>query len=220
MSINRQDILVGAIQGPETEVQDQLQQGRALLTILTLGPPGKTREISAHAIWNPLERDWPEMKEGAVMRFWGWLDRQSNQMELAQAEPVDTAMFSVLVCGGRNFQDYQSVQEELGMLAPSRIIHGGANGADSLGGRYARENRIDCRKFPAIWRPADGRDPVTGRALQKGYNPRAGFQRNERMLHEGRPDLVMAFPGGNGTAHMVRTARQEIYDVQEVPERR
>ena len=28
------------------------------------------------------------------------------------------------------------------------------------------------------------------------------------MLREGRPDLVVAFPGGKGTAHMVGLARR------------
>lgn len=29
----------------------------------------------------------------------------------------------------------------------------------------------------------------------------------KKMLDEGKPDLVVAFPGGPGTAHMVRIAR-------------
>lgn len=35
----------------------------------------------------------------------------------------------------------------------------------------------------------------------------AGPLRNARMLAEGRPDAVIAFPGGKGTADMVRKAR-------------
>jgi hypothetical protein len=34
----------------------------------------------------------------------------------------------------------------------------------------------------------------------------AGFLRNERMLAEAKPHLVVAFPGGRGTAHMVARA--------------
>jgi hypothetical protein len=33
------------------------------------------------------------------------------------------------------------------------------------------------------------------------------------MLREGRPDLVAAFPGGRGTAHMVRIAREAGVEV-------
>ena len=46
--------------------------------------------------------------------------------------------------------------------------------------------------FPADWK-------VRGRA--------AGHIRNQQMLDEGRPHLVVAFPGGRGTADMVRRAR-------------
>jgi len=35
---------------------------------------------------------------------------------------------------------------------------------------------------------------------------KAGPLRNQRMIDEGRPDLVVAFPGGKGTADMVRRA--------------
>lgn len=35
----------------------------------------------------------------------------------------------------------------------------------------------------------------------------AGPIRNQRMLDEGKPDLVVAFPGGRGTADMVRRAK-------------
>jgi hypothetical protein len=35
----------------------------------------------------------------------------------------------------------------------------------------------------------------------------AGPIRNQAMLDEGRPDLVVAFPGHHGTADMVRRAR-------------
>lgn len=34
----------------------------------------------------------------------------------------------------------------------------------------------------------------------------AGPARNARMLHEGKPDLVLCFPGGPGTADMKRRA--------------
>jgi hypothetical protein len=36
----------------------------------------------------------------------------------------------------------------------------------------------------------------------------AGPIRNQRMLDEVKPELVVAFPGGRGTADMVRRARE------------
>ena len=35
------------------------------------------------------------------------------------------------------------------------------------------------------------------------------------MLRTSRPDLVVAFPGGPGTAHMVRTARKSGYRMKQ-----
>ena len=35
----------------------------------------------------------------------------------------------------------------------------------------------------------------------------AGPIRNAQMLREGKPDLVVAFPGGRGTANMVAQAK-------------
>jgi hypothetical protein len=40
----------------------------------------------------------------------------------------------------------------------------------------------------------------------QGDGRAAGPRRNQRMLEDFRPDLVVAFPGGRGTAYMVRRA--------------
>jgi hypothetical protein len=40
----------------------------------------------------------------------------------------------------------------------------------------------------------------------KGEGRHAALIRNERMLNEGKPDAVIAFPGGRGTFHMSRLA--------------
>jgi predicted Rossmann-fold nucleotide-binding protein len=40
--------------------------------------------------------------------------------------------------------------------------------------------------------------------------------RNQRMIDEGKPDLVVAFPGGSGTADMVRRAKRASIEVMEV----
>lgn len=108
---------------------------------------------------------------------------------------------TVLVCGGRNFNDWPLLQHTLDKIQPATIIHGAARGADSLAGVYAKKKGIPCRAFPADWNK---------------YGRSAGFRRNEEMLTKANPDLVVAFPGGNGTAHMVRTARERGYKVQQV----
>ena len=103
----------------------------------------------------------------------------------------------LLVCGGRGFSDTERVYSTLDRLKREcvidAIIEGDARGADRIAGYWARRNRIDNIKFPADW-TRDGRA--------------AGPRRNERMLREGKPDAVLAFPGGKGTAHMKQIAQR------------
>ena len=115
----------------------------------------------------------------------------------------------VLVCGGRDYDDIKrlfAVLDDLRYtLGRMDIIHGGAKGADSAAGTYAWSRGLVQRIYRPNWRP-EGR-----------YDPTAGFNRNIEMLEEEHPDLVVAFPGGNGTTHMVRTAKERGYKVMEVP---
>jgi hypothetical protein len=45
-------------------------------------------------------------------------------------------------------------------------------------------------------------------AQWKKHGRAAGPIRNQRMLDKGKPDLVVAFPGGRGTADMIRRAER------------
>lgn len=104
----------------------------------------------------------------------------------------------VLVCGGRDFSDYTLLKESLDKIKPTQIISGGAQGADSLAEVYANELNIPIKVFKADW---------------KTYGRPAGMIRNQKMLDEGMPDLVVAFPGGRGTADMVKRAKREGFKV-------
>lgn len=61
--------------------------------------------------------------------------------------------------------------------------------------------------YPAKWDDLDHPDAVI-KTRKDGtkYNVMAGFIRNKEMLVEGKPDLVIAFPGGNGTDNMIDLA--------------
>jgi hypothetical protein len=74
---------------------------------------------------------------------------------------------------------------------PITIISGEARGADTLAKEYATECGWDYEGYPADWRV---------------YGKGAGYVRNRQMLVEGKPDLVVAFPGGNGTKMMTELA--------------
>lgn len=101
----------------------------------------------------------------------------------------------ILVCGGRNYWKPSNVNRALARVHAERgitqLIHGGAPGADKLAGDWAKEVGVEARVFQADW---------------KGLGKAAGPMRNQRMLDEGQPDAVVAFPGGAGTLDMVSRA--------------
>jgi len=101
----------------------------------------------------------------------------------------------VIVCGGRDYPDDAHVWRTLDALDDEHgiraLAHGGATGADDHAGRWAEISRIEHRVFRADW---------------KKHGKAAGPRRNQKMLDEFKPDVVVAFPGGRGTADMVRRA--------------
>jgi len=103
----------------------------------------------------------------------------------------------VLVCGGRDYDDGPHVFRELDRLHESEpitlVIEGGASGADLSARSWAFHRYIQHVTVHAQWK-------LHGRA--------AGPIRNKQMLDEQSPDVVLAFPGGKGTADMVRQATQ------------
>lgn len=124
----------------------------------------------------------------------------------------------ILVCGGRNFNDrnllittLDNICDERGwILEPTPdgnylpdvfIIAGKARGADTMAVDWAVVNWCEFKEFPAEW---------------DKYGKSAGYIRNKQMLDEGKPDLVVAFPGGKGTHMMIDIARKAGVEVIEV----
>jgi hypothetical protein len=103
----------------------------------------------------------------------------------------------VLVCGGRDFNDPLTLGSWLGGIHKNNgpitlLIEGGARGADFMARKFAEWQGIPVKTFEADW---------------SGLGRSAGPIRNKRMLDEGKPDLVVAFEGGKGTANMVKQAK-------------
>jgi hypothetical protein len=61
-----------------------------------------------------------------------------------------------------------------------------------LAGKWAESQGVTVEAYPADW---------------KKHGRAAGPIRNQRMLDE-NPDILVAFPGGKGTADMVARARK------------
>jgi len=94
------------------------------------------------------------------------------------------------VTGGRDYSDVRAFGEALDLVHVLRpfelLVHGCATGADTLAAEWAMSRGIHPVGVPALW---------------DFYGKPAGGKRNRAMLLL-KPDLVVAFPGGTGTANM------------------
>lgn len=101
----------------------------------------------------------------------------------------------VLVCGGRDYSDADKMRrilDDMHAVTPfSTLIYGMARGADDLAKMWATARGIERLGFPADW---------------ESHGRSAGPIRNKKMLVKGKPDLVIAFPGGRGTQNMIKQA--------------
>ena len=101
---------------------------------------------------------------------------------------------TILVCGGRDFDDYAKLRDVLDEVATwgdgseLLIVNGGYRGADQLASRWAKERGEKFHEEFADWN-RDGKS--------------AGPLRNQRMLDVYKPDFGVAFPGGSGTEDML-----------------
>lgn len=134
-------------------------------------------------------------------------------------------MTKIIVCGGRNYgrmhprgahnqaasaraeRERFVLRETLDHILRDRgiteVITGGATGTDTATNHWAKDKRVKLTVIKAKWGT---------------YGKAAGPIRNTAML-ELKPDFVVAFPGGTGTADMVRQARAAGVEVLEYGDR-
>lgn len=102
----------------------------------------------------------------------------------------------VIIAGSRFITDYNLVVlavKESGFDI-TEVVCGAANGVDSLGERYAKENGIKLSYFYADW---------------KGLGKLAGIKRNEQMGNYGEA-LIAVWDGKSpGTKHMINFAKKK-----------
>lgn len=103
----------------------------------------------------------------------------------------------VLVCGGRDFVDSSLLWGALDVLHRKvpldtmTVIQGGAHGADQIAREWCKSRCVPYDNYPADW---------------DKHGKAAGPLRNQKMIDAGKPDLVMAAPGGRGTEDMIKRA--------------
>ena len=80
------------------------------------------------------------------------------------------------IIGGRDFEDYERLKSVLKELKITKIVSGGAKGADTLGADYAKEMGIDLEVFYPDW---------------DKFGNSAGYIRNELIVESS--DAIIAF---------------------------
>jgi ABC-type Fe3+-hydroxamate transport system substrate-binding protein len=100
-----------------------------------------------------------------------------------------------IVCGGRDYHDGPRFLAEMNRLHSELkftcIIEGGALGVDLYACNWAKMQSVPHEQYKADWA-----------TLKKS----AGAIRNLEMILKGKPEVVIAFPGGMGTRDMVQKA--------------
>lgn len=103
----------------------------------------------------------------------------------------------LLICGDRDWSDWDAVERVVEELKPDVVIQGDARGADTIAAEVAEALGIKVLSFPANW---------------ERYGRGAGHIRNQQMLDLGKPDRVVAFHANidksKGTKDMVARARK------------
>lgn len=105
----------------------------------------------------------------------------------------------VIVAGGRDFDDYSLMQDSLGAILSNRkysfnsfvIVSGGADGADFLGERYAKQLGFKLDKYPADWNK---------------YGKKAGPIRNEQMVKVAQIAIVYWDGESKGSKNLIDNA--------------
>lgn len=99
----------------------------------------------------------------------------------------------ILLFGSRTWTDYEAIRQRLVKFpADTVVIHGGAGGADSLGGRVAKSLGFEVLV-----------EAVT-QAEYDSHGHKAPILRNQRMLDKHTPTCGLGFMRGwtNGSADM------------------
>ena len=113
----------------------------------------------------------------------------------------------LIVCGGRYFRDVPLLWKTLDDLDryfaetgdSIRTVIDGAS--DDVTGPY-----VGADFWGHQWAIAHDRATIRVHAEWKELGRKAGPIRNQRMIDEDKPDGVVAFPGGTGTADMIAKA--------------
>lgn len=100
-------------------------------------------------------------------------------------------MNKIIVTGGRDYNDKEKVYAVLDNLDPEIVIHGNCSGADTISKMWAIEKGKTQIPYP----------------YPSKYGRAGGPIRNKQMCTEHPDAVLVAFPGGRGTANCIKEAK-------------
>lgn len=104
-----------------------------------------------------------------------WVDGECSNVWATMAESAAPSL-AIAIVGSRAFNDYALLCKHMEAYAPTLIVSGGAQGADSLGEKWAKEKGVATRILRPNWTK---------------YGKAAGFMRNTDIIQAA--DVVIAF---------------------------
>lgn len=108
----------------------------------------------------------------------------------------------LIIAGSRCFNNMyildKYIHKSYSVFEIEEVVSGTARGADQVGERWAKLNKIKVKQFPANW---------------DKYGKSAGYKRNIQMAEYG--DQLVVFWDGNsvGTAMMITIARKRLMPI-------
>ncbi len=105
-------------------------------------------------------------------------------------------MIRIIIAGGRDFTDYDYFNNWMDSFLPKEkhhmeIVSGGAKGVDAMAERFAQEQNVPVKIFPADW---------------KSYGRAAGPKRNQQMAEYATMLIAFWDEKSAGTKSMIKLA--------------
>jgi hypothetical protein len=157
-----------------------------------------------------LERLEKNKEKNTIMFGTDFMDGECNGHNMYDANPFDDGFsgpapqqkaitpkkgYKTIIAGGRDITDYNLLWKvmELCSWGISEVVCGGAKGVDANGKRWAEENDIPVKMFPADW---------------DGLGKSAGFARNKQMAEYAEAAIIIMRNDSKGSTHMLNLAKE------------
>ena len=114
----------------------------------------------------------------------------------------------LIIAGSRDFDDYDELVDAISKLPfkseITEVVSGKASGVDRLGERWAKENDIPVKSFPAKWNDIKDKPEHEIKDKQgRKYWVVAGHARNKEMAEYGDVLLAIWKNRSSGTRNMI-----------------